>query len=175
MDDLKKAEADFASAQKLDENSETLYAARGKLYFDIGQFDKAIADYKKAIELEPAEPYHEVRLYLARRRTGKPQAVPGLIKVRTKLRADRWITQVVRMYLGEITPAMCLAAAAHANPKKNRDRVCEAHYYIAQLYLIRGDKKRAGEHFRKCVETEVKYFVEYHSSKMELKRLEKAK
>ncbi|HUW57627.1 MAG TPA: tetratricopeptide repeat protein [Planctomycetota bacterium] len=172
--DYDKALKDVTRAIDLSPERSRSYRSRGNLYFDMRQFDKAILDYEKALTLQPDDPHARIWLFLARQRL-KKSALPDLVAFRAKLKNDKWIHNIVRLYVGEITPAMCLAAAADKDPKKANEQKCDAHFYIAQFYLIRGDKKHASEHLKKCIETDVKDFIEYTSAKAELKRLERTK
>jgi len=59
--DLKELDA---AIQKTPANL-TLYSRRGDLYFFLADFDKAVADYKKMIELDPKQDENHWRLGLA--------------------------------------------------------------------------------------------------------------
>jgi lipoprotein NlpI len=77
------------------------------------------------------------------------------------------------MYLGEVTPEQCLAAASDKDPKRDKEMKCEAYFYVGQFYLIRGDKERASESFRRCIATGLTSYREYIYAQGELKRLGK--
>jgi lipoprotein NlpI len=79
---------------------------------------------------------------------------------------------------------MCLCAApafgaTEAEDAVNRgnalvaEKKCEAHFYIGELYLLRGDKARAVQSFRECVAGGLTWLTECWSAKAELERLEK--
>ncbi len=53
MEDYEASAASFNRAIDLDENLAAAYANRGILYDRTGKYDKAAADYRKALELNP--------------------------------------------------------------------------------------------------------------------------
>ena len=63
------------------------------------------------------------------------------------------------------------AAAADADPARNRQQQCEAYFYAGSKRLIAGDKTTARDYFQKCLATGVKNFCEYQSAAADLKAL----
>jgi lipoprotein NlpI len=64
-----------------------------------------------------------------------------------------------------------LRAADDSNPKRQREKKCEAYFYIGQLLLTQGKKNEALKMLRAAAATNVTDFVEYEGAKVELKRL----
>lgn len=75
------------------------------------------------------------------------------------------------MYLGEATPDQVLETAKGTSPKGQRERLCEAYYYIGQGLLVRGQRDRAIGMFQAAVAAGPTSAVEYSSARAELKRL----
>lgn len=42
-----------------------------------------------------------------------------------------------------------------------KERECEAYFYLGQYYLLRNDKEKAAQMFKLCLEIKVTSFVEY--------------
>lgn len=55
LEDTIKALADYAMAIKIDNQYENSYEERAQIYYELGKYDLADADYKKMIELKPGE------------------------------------------------------------------------------------------------------------------------
>jgi len=70
------------------------------------------------------------------------------------------------MMLRRRTPEALLAVATTTN---NR---CEAHFYIGELHLIRGERAAAMDPLRTALDTCPKSFVEYQTAQAELKGLQ---
>ena len=56
--------------------------------------------------------------------------------------------------------------------REEREKRCEAMYYVGQYHLLHSDRRKAAEFFRAAVATDITYFVEYTGAKAELARLE---
>jgi len=48
---------------------------------------------------------------------------------------SKWPGPVIRLYLGQLTPAALLTAADDPDAKTKRDRVCQANFYTGELGL----------------------------------------
>jgi lipoprotein NlpI len=133
--------ADFNSAIRLDPNNPFTYFNRGVAYFFIGgRSADAEADFKKATELNPADAYAALWLDLVARRNGAPGQLAEAAK---KLNMTEWPAPIVRQFLGELTAAQTLAAAADANPKTQVAQTCEANFYSGEFALIKKNKPEA--------------------------------
>jgi len=163
---------DLSKTIELNAKSAEAYKILGNSHWRKGDFDAASRDFAKSIELKPADPYPHIFLFLTQARMGK-DGKADLARFRKTQEDDKWITPVIRMYLGEITPTQCLAAAVNKDAKLDKEQKCEGYYYIGQFYLIRGKNRIAREYFEKCVATNVCNFCEYSMAKAELKRLAK--
>jgi lipoprotein NlpI len=82
-----------------------------------------------------------------------------------------WFSNVAGHLLGKVTQADLFAAAKSPDTKKERGQLCEAWFYSGMKKLLDGDKTAAADHFRKCLATEQKIFVEYQFAQTELKSL----
>ncbi|MEW6359692.1 MAG: protein kinase [Planctomycetota bacterium] len=169
--DYDGAAADYGKAIALAPRDPLGYSGRGFVRMCQGAFAEAAADLAKAVELNPGDGYAPVMLFVASSRAGKSDAA-ALAKALEKRGEGEWPAPVMRMLLGKITPEECLAAAQDADPKIQRERTCEAHYYIGQFHLIRGQEGKARAHFEKCIATGL-LFLEYDGAKAELRRLGK--
>jgi len=59
----------------------------------------------------------------------------------------QWPAPVIRMFLGQMTPAAVLAAANDPDPIKKKDQVCDANFYSGELALRTGAKNEAARLF----------------------------
>jgi tetratricopeptide (TPR) repeat protein len=86
-DKYKRAIQEFGEAVKLDPDDAKIYNFRGLAYFQDGQDSPAIADYKKALELDPGNSGFKKNLEVALKRKAKAgqiitQPVPGTAEER---------------------------------------------------------------------------------------------
>jgi lipoprotein NlpI len=79
--------------------------------------------------------------------------------------AKKWPYPVLELYLNKRSPADTLGAA------RNRDERCEAHFYIGQWHILRGNKARAKAALQTAVNVCPKLQIEYPSAVAELRRL----
>ena len=52
-----------------------------------------------------------------------------------------WPAPVIRMFMGQMTPAAVLAAADDPDPNKKRGQVCEANFYGGERALRTGRRR----------------------------------
>jgi len=62
---------DFNQTLRLNPNHALAYKNRGRVYFDRKDYDKAIADFEKAMQLDPNEPESKQFLQQARQLRGR--------------------------------------------------------------------------------------------------------
>jgi lipoprotein NlpI len=138
--------ADFEKAIRLDPDDASAYFNRGVANFLLGaHFADAEADFKKANELDPQDPYIALWLDLAGRRNESPSRLADNAK---QLDMNAWPAPVVRQFLGELTAAQTLAAAADEDPKKRQAQTCEANFYGGELALLKKNKPEATRMFK---------------------------
>lgn len=147
--------ADFNQAIQLDPTYAIAYFSRGDLYKRMGDFDRAMADlndsirfdpnyakayFKKANEINPKDPYTALWLDLSERRNG---VANRLAETSKQLDMTAWPAPVVRQFLGELSAAQTIAAAADQDPKKQAAQTCEANFYSGEFALLKKNKPEA--------------------------------
>jgi len=83
----------------------------------------------------------------------------------------KWPAPVIRLYLGQVTPADVLAAADDPDERTKTGQVCEANFYTGELTLQQGNKDEAARLFRLAAANCPKGFAELPAAKAELKAL----
>ena len=132
---------DFSKAIKLDDNEATVYFNRGVAYYVIGgRNPDAIADFKKAVELDPKNPYSALWRELAELRNNSPGHVAEAAK---QLDMTVWPAPVVRHFLGESNVEQTFGAAFDTDPNTKAAQTCEANFYSGELALLKKDRKEA--------------------------------
>lgn len=170
MGKYKKAVADYSKALELKQNLYSVYPMRALAYWCMGQYGKAITDYNTNIASDPDDPYLYLLRYIASKH-GNYNEGNVLQDFAYKLNGRQWISAVVDLYLGKISPQVCLNRSNHTNPQRDREQKCEAYYYLGEYYLFEKDENKAKEFFKKCLNTGEHRFLEYRLAKFELERL----
>lgn len=151
------------------------FGDRGYLYGEIGDYDRAVADYSRAVELDPDDEYSRIWLLLTLRRVPEALATGYREDFRAHLRTGslpKFIRTVSKFLLGMdgVTEKGVLEEARRGkNDQEIRDRLCEAYFYLGKERAVKGDRMGAEEFFRKTVETAVYDFDEYQAAKAELR------
>jgi lipoprotein NlpI len=166
--DLDHAIADFGEALKLDPKDALSYHSRGLAYFYGGNPAKALADFKQAIALDPKYAYNALWLDIADQRDHTPSPLPQAI---AKIDMTAWPAPVIRMFLGQTTPAAVLAAADNPDATTKRDQVCEADFYSGIVAARQGSKDEAARLFRLAATDCPKGYDEAFAAGPELKAL----
>jgi lipoprotein NlpI len=133
--------ADFTKSIKLDAEDATSYFNRGVAYYVIGGRNAdAVADFKKAAELNPRDAYAALWRDLAERRNNAPSRLAEAAK---QLDMTVWPAPVIRQFLGELTAEQTFGAAFDTDPATKTAQTCEANFYSGEFALLKNNKKEA--------------------------------
>jgi tetratricopeptide (TPR) repeat protein len=168
MGDFAHAIVDYTQMIALDPKNAGAYYGRGLAKIYVGESADAAADLTLSVQLNPKFAYGAIWLEIADVRSG----LPGRLK-QTAEQTDmtKWPAPVMRLYLGDMSPADVLAAAADPDATKNREQLCEANFYIGALGLQQGDKDEATRLFKLAASDCPKTFDEFSAANAELKAL----
>jgi tetratricopeptide (TPR) repeat protein len=143
--DSDHAIADYNQALGINPKDVYAYKTRGIAYLYAGSLQQAQSDFARALELVPRDAYAALLLEIANRRGNLPSRLAQAAK---QLDMKAWPAPVVRLFLGQITPAAALAAATDPNPAKQHAEVCEARFYGAELAVLKNAKQDAMQLYR---------------------------
>ena len=75
---------------------------------------------------------------------GNRNGVPShLAETSKQLDMNVWPAPIIRQFLGELSGAQTMAAAADVDPKKQAAQICEANFYGGELALLKKDRQEA--------------------------------
>jgi lipoprotein NlpI len=132
---------DFTKSIKLDAEDATSYFNRGVAYYVIGgRNPDAVADFKKATELNPKDAYAALWSDLAERRNNAPSHLAEAAK---QLDMTVWPAPVIRQFLGELTAEQTFGAAFDIDPATKIAQTCETNFYSGEFALLKKNKKEA--------------------------------
>jgi lipoprotein NlpI len=132
---------DFTKAIKLDAEDPNSYFNRGVAYYVIGGRNAdAVADFKKATELNPKDAYAALWRDLAERRNYAPSHLAEAAK---QIDMTVWPAPVIRQFLGESTTEQTFGAAFDTDPTTKIAQTCEANFYGGEFALLKKNKKEA--------------------------------
>jgi lipoprotein NlpI len=163
-----RAVADYTETIRLDPKLAIAYSSRGIAYLYSGAPAEALADVRRASELDPHNAYGALWIDIVGQRNNVPSRLPDAI---AKIDMTAWPAPIVRMFLGQMTPAAVLTAADDPNPATKSGQVCEANFYSGELALRRGDKDDAARLFRVAANDCPRDRVPWFAAKAELKAL----
>jgi len=176
--DLNQIIAYYNAAIKLDPKDDDAYFHRALANFYTGSLPKALADLSQASKIDPQYPYYALWIDIVDKRGNlASQFAPVMAKTDqftpaiAKIDMNKWPAPVIRLFLGQTTPAAVLAAADDADAKTRRGQLCEANFYVGELALQQGDKAEAARLFRLAAAGCPREFVEGSSATAELEAL----
>ena len=178
--DLDGAVADYSRAIEIAPDYAMAYSNRGNVFQAKGQFDRAVADFNKEVELNTKDEYACLRLLVATW-LSKGDAGGATATLRKHIDAnssDDWVRTISKYYAGtdKMNEEAVLAEARKGKDGKEvRERLCEAYYYLGVKRLVAGNRKGAVEYFTSSIETDVKSFDEYKTSKALLALMKEGK
>ena len=169
-----KAFIDNEQALRVSRGGAEAFEQRGLLYFYLGQFDKAVEDFQQSLNAVDGESYVAIWLYLAKARSGHPNAVEVLRPGTLRQEFDDWADPIVRMYLGELDSHTVLEMAGAGNSREDINRHVKTYFFVGQRELMDGNKSQARTLFEKAVRAGFSSYwglFEYEGARVELQRL----
>jgi lipoprotein NlpI len=132
---------DFTKSIRLDAENAAAYFNRGLAYYVVGgRTADAVADFKKAAELNPKDAYAALWHDLAERRNNAPSRLAEAAK---QLDMTVWPAPVIRHFLGELNAEQVFVAAFDTDPKTKQAQTCEVNFYSGEFALLNKNKKEA--------------------------------
>jgi lipoprotein NlpI len=132
---------DFTKSIKLDAADITSYFNRGIAYYITGgRNPDAVADFKKAAELNPKDPYTALWRDLAERRNNAPS---HLAQAARQIDMNVWPAPLIRHFLDEATAEQTFGSAFDTDPATKTAQTCEANFYSGEIALLKKNKKEA--------------------------------
>jgi len=169
--DYKGAVADYEEVIRLDPEGLAGYFGRARVRFYSGDFGGAASDFIRSHQIEGSV-YTALWIYLARRRAD----IPGektLAREAGTSGGGAWPAPLVALYLGTITPELIQKSAADPDAARQRDRRCEASFYVAHWHLLRGAREPASQLLREAQSLCPSRFIEHEGAVAELRRLQR--
>jgi lipoprotein NlpI len=169
LGDYKRAQADYEEVIRRQPKNMSGHFGRGRVRFYAGDFMQAASDFLRAHQLDSSI-YTALWLFLARKRAD----IPGeqtLAQDAGTSGAGEWPEPVVALYLGKLAPDAVQKAAAHPDPARQRDRRCEANFYIGEWHLTRGERDAASRLLNDARSGCQTSFLEHEGAVAELRRL----
>jgi len=168
-DDLNQIIVYYNATIRRDPKDDDAYFHRGLAKLYAGALPAAIADLSQASRLDPQYAYYALWIDIIDKRLNEASS---LAQAASHFNMTKWPAPVIRLFLGETTPADVLAAANDPDPVTRNGQLCEANFYSAEFALQQGDKQEATRLFRLAAATCSHEFVEAASANSELTALE---
>jgi lipoprotein NlpI len=137
--DNDRAIADLNEAIRLDPNFALAYFNRGLAYLYSANSAKALADVIQASEFDQKNAYNALWVDIVGQRNNIPSRLSQAI---AKIDMKAWPAPVIRLFLGQMTPAAVLAAADDPDATKKKGQVCEANFLRRRIGAAHGREGR---------------------------------
>jgi lipoprotein NlpI len=166
--DLSQIIVYYNAAIRREPKDDDAYFHRGIASFYAGDRSHALADLKQASRLDPEYPYYALWLHIIDKRGNLASSLQQAV---SQIDMTKWPAPVIRLFLGNATPAAVLDAADDPDVDTRRGRICEAQFYSAELALQQGDRQEATRLFRLASAGCARDFVEGAAAASELNAL----
>ena len=154
--DFDRAIADYSEGIRLDPRLTFVLLNRGVAYYYVGSLPKALADLNQASELNPKGAYTALWLDIVNKRSNLASRLQQAV---AQIDMTTWPAPVIRLFLGQMTPAAVLAAADDPDPDTKKSHVCDAHFYSGELASRRDAKAEALQLFKAAAESCPRTFI----------------
>ena len=160
--------AEYSAAVEEEPKNSWIYRSRGLAYLFAGFPEKALADFSQASELDPKDAYTALWLDVAGQKVGVMSRLPEAVAT---LDMTKWPAPIVRLYLGQMTPAAVLAALDDAGSQTKIRQTCEVNFYAGELAKLKGATEEGLRQIRLAADQCPLTFLEWHAATAELKAL----
>jgi lipoprotein NlpI len=167
-DDLYQIIVYYNAAIRRDPSDDDAYFHRGLAKLYAGALPAAMADLVQASKLDPQYAYYALWIDIIDKRRNE---AGGLAQATVHFNMSKWPGPVVRLFLGETTPAAMRAAADDPDPATRGGQLCEANFYSGEYALLKGDTQEATRLFRLATAGCARDFVEGPAASAELEAL----
>jgi lipoprotein NlpI len=166
--DLDRVIAHYDEIITLDPKDDEAYFRRGIANFYAGSLLQAFSDLSQASNLDPKYGYYALWLDILDKRNNVVTCLPQAI---SQIDMTKWPAPVIRLFLGQTTPTIVLAAADDPDANTKSGQVCEADFYSGEFTLRRSAKEEAVRLFRLAAANCPRDFVERPAAYAELRAL----
>ena len=167
--DFDHALADYNEAIRRNARTPDAWGNRAMIELYRDDLAKALADMSQAAEISPEDPTTALWLDIIGDRNGIRSS---LARRSEKFDMTKWPGPIVKLYMGDLTPAAVLAAADQSEVNVRTLHTCQANFYIGMLKLRAGAKTDAAKYLREAVSKCRPADIEHHASVLELQRIE---
>jgi len=169
---FEKSIDEYSHAVTLGATRSMTFAHRGISRFYAGQLEDAADDFAKASDADDTEAqlYNDLWLTWTYQRLGRP--LPDAVAKRAV--ADprgEWPRPALAMLTGHLSPEEMLKLVERKSGDDRQMTLAEAYFYVAQHYLVDGDKAKAREYLEKTRQLDVAIYTEHVAALFELNRL----
>lgn len=163
----RSAAEDFAAALRINPRDAACLEDRGVALFCLGDYAASAADLVKAVQLTPAAPTAAPWQFIATSRAGQSDAAKSTLETLSgsKTPPTGWTASLCSYLLDKTGESELLSAAENADPRVQRERTCEAHFFIGQKKLIAGESDLAAERLQACVKTGAFYLSAHRAAR----------
>ena len=150
LGDLEGATATYTAIIDFNENAKA-YFLRGNLYYSLGEEEKALKDYGKAVEQDEKNYELYIGVYEALTAHGKEKEAQDYLNQALEIKGssayDKMQKGRINFFLGENKTALSLLEEASKAKEK------QAFYYLAEIYSLMGDEESSKSNMNAYLES----------------------
>jgi tetratricopeptide (TPR) repeat protein len=164
----KEAEADWRRAARLDTSAVSPF---GQYLFSKGKYEDAANIFRQSTQAGESQ-YATLWLFFSEWFTIGPDSAKLHLESSLEQRAmaeEEFVDVLAGFLLGDLSSEKLLEEARVLRNQTIRENLCEAYFYIGMKYFLHGDRDNARVYWKRCVETGVTNYLEYHYAYVALK------
>jgi tetratricopeptide (TPR) repeat protein len=172
------AENEIMKAIEIDPGLSQAYAMLGLAYAHQDRYGEAVGEFKKATETTPDLVYWDLFYALLLHKVGRAEEGRAhLRQLADSFEGDPWAKSVIGFLTGSVNEATLLSLTKSDKPTTERERKCEAYYYIGMAYLLETDAElesrhpdtaKAQHYFEQCLSSSIWGYFEPVFAQIEL-------
>ena len=168
--DYPRAIADYTTAIRMKPDYAEAFYARGRARYALGDLAASGTDFARSVRLDPSDAYAVLWLHLVRGRAAASDA-DELKRNAGRLDLAHWPGALVSLYLGKSTPGQVRGQSAQGDADAQREKTCEAAFFLGEYELLRMNDGAAKPLFEEAAKNCPYTTDEYDGAMLELARL----
>lgn len=167
-EDYDQALNNFKEALKLRSDYAYPHYRIAFIYYLQNRFVEAIEEFERYYKLnDTPSTYAILWQYYSLKKMGKDVEAQKLLNnYAGNDKRKEWESCLIEYYKGKLTESELISKTRH-----NCDR-CEAFFYIGSQYLLKNDKEKSAQYFKKTLNTNIFCYGEYIAARVRLEQLE---
>lgn len=165
---------DFDAIIAANPNDHVAHADAGFARFFGKDYPGALKEFNEVIRINPQARFINPWRCWTLIRSGRAAEAAGIAQIsRVRPAAERdWFDHMVLFHVGDMTAEELINKVERMNRETQAAQLCEARFFIAELFLMKGQTQQAGTSYQQAIQTGARKLSAYRGARFALRQFE---